>query len=235
MTSKQKTKDTETSLAIADSSYLLFRSSADETAQAISVNIGGGGMDVTGLPRMTIPTAGGQAFDYPTIEGSEPKKEVEGVIVNFNDFRAYWDKDFDGGQTPPDCYSNDLQIGIGAPGGECSSCSFSQWGSGNKGSGQACTLKRRLLFIPEDRTLPIIVDAPPSSLKSIKEYFLNLCSFGKKFYHIVTRFSLEADKNPDGIKYSKLKLNMIRELDEAEKVLIDSYVESIEQSMGQNN
>tara|TARA_Y100001963_G_scaffold134705_1_gene195591 strand:- start:874 stop:1587 length:714 start_codon:yes stop_codon:yes gene_type:complete len=237
MGTKTKDKETknETALAIKDSAYLLFKSSAEDTAQAIKVNIGGGGMEVTGLPRMAIPSAGGLAFDYPTIEGSEPKKEVEGVIVSFNDFRAYWASEFDGGQSAPDCFSNDLQQGIGEPGGDCNTCSFSQWGSAEKGNGQACTLKRKLLFIPEDRTLPIIVDAPPSSLQNIKAYFLNLCSYGKKFYHIVTKFSLEVDKNPNQIKYSKIKLSMVRELDEAEKVLIDSYVESIESSIGKNN
>jgi hypothetical protein len=228
-----KPKPKETSLAIKDSNYALFRSSVEETGEAIKVNVGGN-LEATGLPKMSIPSGGGSSFDYPTLEGIEPKKDVEGVIVSFNDFRAFWDSPYDGGQTPPDCYSNDLQIGIGEPGGECPSCPNSQWGSDANNSGQACTLKRRLLFIPEDRTLPVVLDVPPSSLKPAREYFLNLASFGKKFFHTVTKFSLETDKSGDGIKYSKLKLERVRDLDDAEKVLIDSYEKSIKESMGQN-
>jgi hypothetical protein len=229
------TKEKETSLAIKDSSYLLFRSSANETTEAIKVNLGEGGMEPTGLPKISIPAGGGQSFDVPTLEGTEPQKTVEGVIVNFNDFRTYWEEGFDGSGTPPDCYSIDSRSGVGTPGGECSSCPLSQWGSSADGKGQACNLKRKLMIVPEDRNLPIVLDVPPSSLKPIKDYFLNLASFGKKFYHIISRFSLEVDKSKGGIKFSKLKIEMARPLDETEKDMIDKYVSSIEASMTKDN
>ena len=229
------TKEKETSIAIKDSSYLLFRSSANETTEAIKVNLGEGGMEATGLPKISIPAGGGQSFDVPTLEGTEPKKTVEGVIVNFNDFRTYWEEGFDGSGTPPDCYSTDSRVGVGTPGGECSSCPLSQWGSASDGKGQACNLKRKLMIVPEDRNLPIVLDVPPSSLKPIKDYFLNLASFGKKFYHIISRFSLEVDKSKGGIKFSKLKIEMTRPLDETEQAMIDKYVMSIEASMSTGN
>jgi hypothetical protein len=87
------------------------------------------------------------------------------------------------------------------------------------------------MIVPEDRNLPIVLDVPPSSLKPIKDYFLNLASYGKKFFHIVSRFSLEVDKSKGGIKFSKLKIEMARPLDETEQTMIDKYVLSIEASM----
>ena len=50
------------SLVIADSKYLLFRSSPEETAAAIKVNMGGSGLDLSTLPRIKIPSGGGSAF-----------------------------------------------------------------------------------------------------------------------------------------------------------------------------
>jgi len=223
----------ETGLIIPDSKYLLFRSSPEETAGAIKVNMGGSGLDMTSLPRIKIPSGGGSSFEVPTLGGSEPKKTVEGIICYFTDFRTYWE-DPDTAGNPPDCTSDDMETGKGTPGGSCDACPLSQWGSGRKGTGQACSTKRKLLLIPSDRSLPIVLDAPPTSLKTVKGYFQNLASFSKKYFHVMSALTLEIDKTEGGIKYSKLNIGMVRELDAKEKAVMDIYAASIESSVGGN-
>lgn len=227
------TTETE-SLVIADSKYLLFRSSPEETAGAIKVNMGGSGLDLSTLPRIKIPSGGGSAFEVPTLEGTEPSKTVEGVICYFNDFRTYW-ADPEAQGTPPDCSSNNMSEGRGDPGGNCILCPMGAWGSGKSGTGQACSTKRKMLIITSDRSLPIVIDAPPTSLKSVKAYFQNLASFSTRFYHVMSEISLDVDKNDKGIKYSKLNVKMKRKLDDKERAIMDIYVGSIESSVGEGN
>jgi hypothetical protein len=222
------------SLVIADSKYLLFRSSPEETAASIKVNMGGAGLDLSTLPRIKIPSGGGLAFEVPTLEGTEPSKTVEGVICYFNDFRTYWE-DSEAQGTPPDCSSEDMDQGRGDPGGACGVCPMSQWGSGKNGTGQACATKRKLLIVPSDRSLPIMIDAPPTSLKSVKAYFQNLASFSTRFYHVMSEFSLEADKTDKGVKYSKLNVKMSRKLTDKEREIMNLYVASIEATISGGN
>ena len=81
----------------------------------------------------------------------------------------------------------------------------------------------------------VVIDAPPTSLKSVKAYFQNLASFSTRFYHVMSEFSLDVDKNDKGIKYSKLNVKMKRKLDDKERAIMDIYVGSIEASVGEDN
>lgn len=86
-----------------------------ELTQFIRENVGPQGIKPLDLPRIKMPAAGGLAWTIPTLEGPEPSRFIEGVVVSWQTRRAYWEKSFGatGGGSPPDCSSEDGDIGVG--------------------------------------------------------------------------------------------------------------------------
>ena len=224
---EEAAKETSNLATIPDSKYKLFRDSVEESMEATEVNSCGAGMDIGNLPRIKIPSGGGSSFEVPTENKPVAKTTVEGIIAYATDFRTYW-SDPETAGNPPDCTSGDTLTGRGEPGGTCAVCPMSEWGSGRNGKGQACSTKRKIFIIMENSTLPLVLDAPPTSLNPIKSYFNNLGVFSKQYCHVVSTLSLEIDKTDKGIKYSKLKIGMVRELDAHEKLLMRVFKASVE-------
>ena len=76
------------------------------------------GMDVS-FDRVTIPAAGGTAFELPgELPGeTEAAKEFSGVILYHHPLFTYYRERFTGGNSAPDCGSYDGVTGVGDPGG----------------------------------------------------------------------------------------------------------------------
>jgi len=190
---------------------------------AMRENLGGGGLSVFDLDRIRMPAGGGLAWELPSLSGPKGASTFTGVIVAWQDIRVYWKDEFSGGGTPPDCSSNDCQIGHpadaedakeGGYGGSCEDCPKAQFGSSDKGGkSQACKQCRRLvIFRPEDR-LPILLTLPPTSLKPARQFFTRLLGGeGLSYYGALVEFGLEGAKNPDGIKYSVVTMKMVTRL-----------------------
>lgn len=192
-------------------------------AGVLAENLGDGGLAPQDLTRIRVPSGGGLAWEYPTSSGPEPRPSFEGVILHRQNTRAYWAKPLDegDGNTPPDCRSDDSIVGVGIPGGRCDTCPLSQFGSklnrdGSPGSGQACKALTLLYVMVPGELLPVVVVAPPTSLKPLKTYMLQLTSAGVRYWTAITRFALEQTKNAGGIKYSRLALQRVETLGEAE-------------------
>jgi hypothetical protein len=168
-------------------------------------NLGGEQITALDLDRVSTPAGGGTSWTIPTLEGDTEVKELEGIIVYTSVQRVYWADAFTGGGAPPDCYSEDSVHGAGNPGGNCTKCPLSQFGSGENGKSQACQMRRLIFLIQPDNLLPLVVSVPPSSLKEAKNYLMRLASKGLTSYSMVSRLTLEKDKNADGIAYSKIK------------------------------
>lgn len=146
-----------------------------------------------------------------------------------------------GGGSPPDCSSSDGIYGIGTPklgdiehpdlrnanvmqrytaeGEEirsgqflCKTCPLAAFGSGGNGRSQACKQSRLVFILRENSVLPMLVAAPPSSLRAIKQYMLRLSGAGVPFYGVVTGFSLKKEKNADNIQYSEILPAMVQRL-----------------------
>ena len=75
-------------------------------------------MDVS-FDRVTIPAAGGTAFELPgELPGeTDAAKEFTGVILYHHPLFAYYRERFTGGNSAPDCGSYDGVTGVGDPGG----------------------------------------------------------------------------------------------------------------------
>lgn len=195
--------------------YAIAQMQAGEVAEIIRENVGAGGIGQFDLDRIKVPAGGSTIWSVPTLDGDQPAKELEGVIVHYQDQRAYWAESFGkgGGGSPPDCSSTDMQVGVGNPGGDCARCPFAQFGSavrddGSEGRGQACRSIRALYLLLPNSVLPLVVPVPPSSLKPIRGYFLRLASQAVPYHAVTTKLKLTRTRSGDGIDYAQIQAEL---------------------------
>ena len=178
--------------------YAILKGSEKEVREVVRSNLGGGfGVSEFDLDRVKVPMGGSMTWQVPTLEGPKAVESFTGIMLHYKDQRSYWDTEIaeSGGGMPPDCVSADGQIGKGEPGGECTKCQYSEWGSrGENRRGQACRTVRMIFICRPDEIIPCVMSVPPSSLRSIKAYFLRLASARIPFYGIATRFTLKQTK-----------------------------------------
>ena len=220
-----KTKSEALPAVLGD--YAISMMNSGEVAEIIKENIGNSTIGQFDLDRIKVPAGGATVWSVPTLEGDEPAKELLGVIVHFQDQRAYWAESFGkgGGGSPPDCSSLDMQVGVGNPGGDCSRCPFAQFGSavrddGSEGRGQACRSIRALYVLLPNSVLPLVVPIPPSSLKPVRSYFLRLSSQAVPYHKVITRLKLARTKSGDGIDYAQVQVEMAQRLTDADHARI---------------
>jgi len=195
---------------------------------AIKENLGTEGISPFALDMVKVPSGGAISFEIPTIEGEvQSVKELVGVLIHWIPVRQYFKSAFTGDSTPPDCASFDAIIGIGNPGGACSSCPYSKFGSAPDLVSQACKQGRLLYFMLQDKLLPIIVKVPPTSIRPIQKYLLQLSSDGQRYWHVETALRLETDKSKTGIKYSVIKPGRAGILDGKRREFSDLYRQNI--------
>ncbi len=203
-------------LARIDTDAYAITQAGNDIADILTENVGEeGGLTPFDLDRIKVPSGGGAAWEVPTLEGSDVVKELSGVIVYWRSPRAYWATGIDeaGGGAPPDCSSDDGKRGVGQygpdssanPTGECATCPMNAWGSDPAGRGKACK-ETRILFLatPED-LLPKVVVAPPTSIKPIRKFFLQLANKRTPYYGVETTLTLEKVRNAAGIEYAEIR------------------------------
>ena len=196
--------------------------------EALKANLGSGGIEPGSLDKLKMPGSGGKFFEIPDVSGEKSESSFKGIIINWQDVRAYWQESFSGEQ-PPDCNSMDMQTGVGNPGGDCATCPMNQWGSADGDSqGKACKEKRKMLILMEGNIFPVLMDAPTMSLAPIKKYFQALASKNIPFHSVVTIFSLDQNENANGIKFSKLSVIMDRSLTDTERDGLSNYKKTFE-------
>ena len=196
---------------------------------ALADNLGGEAVGINDFTRIRMPAGGGIAWEVPTLDGeTDIQKVMRGVIVYQRTPRTYWATSFEestGG--PPECRSNDGVIGIGDPGGDCSTCPLAQYGSG-RGNTQACSQQRQIFLLREDGgAFPVILTLPPTSLKNARGYLVGLAERGKKHRHVLTEIGLEKATNGDGIGYSRATFRYAGDLSPDAKAAADAYAREI--------
>lgn len=228
---------------LAPLEYAVLSIDVQEMGQVLAENVGEEGISAFDLDRVKVPGSAATIWMVPTLEGEEPQRTIEGILIFQKTARTFWERRFEdsGGGTAPDCSSDDGVIGIGTPkygdiehpmlrsagqmrytteGQElfvgrfdCKSCPLATFGSGFNGRQQACKQTRMLFLVREDSLLPILISAPPSSLGSMKKYMTRLSSAGVPYYGVVTGLSLRKEKNADGIEYAEIVPSMTRRLE----------------------
>ncbi len=229
---KPKNQPSQSALAVVNGNGGSYLALAKETnvAEILRQNIGPRGITPSDLERVRVPAGGGLSWTLTTLSGDEEIRDLQGIIIEHRDVRAYWNESFDkaGGGAPPDCTSIDGETGQGKPGGACATCPMASWGSAGDGrKGQACRSMKLLLTLLPGELLPRVVVVPPSSLSSVRKFFLRLASQGKLFCGIVTRFGLEKTKSDSGITFSRINLSLVEEIDEATAVKVKAYRDAV--------
>ncbi len=133
--------------------------------------------DMEGLqmnfPRVKIPSGGALQFEIPSDDPENPdySKTLEGIILFNHPNNAYWPEgsEYDENSNPL-CSSVDGKLGVGIPGGSCTSCAMNVFGSATEGRGKACKNMRVLYLLRSGEFMPLQVTFPPTSLKPFREF-----------------------------------------------------------------
>lgn len=198
--------------ALIDPENFVILGDDSDALEAMTFNLQGESIDEFDLDRVRVPAGGLTVFETP--EG-DAVKEIEGIIVQVQQRRAYWEKAFgDGGNVPPDCSSTDGLVGIGDPGGNCAHCPFNQFGTavkqdGSAGRGKRCRESRALFLIRAEDHLPLVIVAPATSIKGVKQYLMKL---PVRRTQAVTKLTLVKDKSADGIEYARIVFDFVGKL-----------------------
>ena len=194
-------------------------------AEALTSELGG--MDIS-FDRVSIPAAGGQAFEVPGEMPGETDmvKDFSGVILFHHPMFTYYRERFSGGNNAPDCGSYDGITGVGNPGGVCANCPLNQFGSGENG-GKACKNKRRIYVLREGELIPILLVLPTGSMKEFSVYIKRLLAKGKKSNSVVTKFSLKKVTNASGIAYSQAQFAVDRVLTAEEMPFVQAMSDQV--------
>lgn len=178
--------------------------------------------------RIKIPSGGTTAFEVPgdSEDDVEMVKEITGVILYNHPAFSYYTEKYTGGNNPPDCGSFDGVTGHGNPGGNCGSCPYNQFGSG-EGQSKACKNRRMLYILQEGELFPQILSLPTGSLKEFTKYVKRQLSKGRRLNQIVTKISLKKATSSSGITFSQAVFAFDRNLNEAEKAAVTGLTEQV--------
>jgi len=181
-------------------------------------------------------------------------KELRMVILAWNDGKGWWPYKFGqevDGDKRPKCRSNDTIFGHGDPlsnfnrkelqlieegklerivsnaqgGIVCETCPHNQFGTAEEGDGKACRDMRFFIVMLENGTLPVVLRAPATSIRGMKDYFKRLTSNRFQYHQVMTSFTLRREMGGPNknIAYSAIEAKAIRPLTEEEKVAALSY------------
>ena len=182
----------------------------------------------TFFERVKMPSGDTTLYQLPSENPEEPEfvKDFSAVILYHHPVRAYFKNKFTGVANPPDCGSLDAVTGFGEPGGDCKSCPFNVYDSGENGS-KACKERHRLYLLREGELFPVMLSLPTGSLKELSRYLMRLLTKGIKSNEVVTKFTLVKATNKSGIVYAKACFQMERKLNAEELPLVARVSEQI--------
>lgn len=169
--------------------------------------------------RVKMPSGGGLAWEVTDEDGnSDSVKELVGIILDHHPANGYWKEKFSGKNQPPDCSSMDGITGTDNQGKQrsCATCPMNQFGSDPEGgNGKACKNMHRVYLVREGEVFPLLITLPPTSLGNFKDFVRRLTNKLKKLTTVVSKVTLEKDKNDGGIVYSKAVFSRLGDLDKA--------------------
>lgn len=165
------------------------------------------------IDRIKLPAGGGTVFELPAEDDGDGDlvKEIVGVIVYNHPAFSYYESAFAGGHAAPDCSSIDGKTGTGNPGGNCKTCPFNKFGSG-EGQSKKCKNKRMLYIMCEGELFPVMLSLPTGSLKAFSNYAKRQLAKGRILSQIVTKITLKKATNDKNIVYSQAVFSFERAL-----------------------
>lgn len=235
-------RDGSTMVEVSDEFASAYPALAPDPEMAAMLAESMDGIELTAqdLPRVRVPSGGGQFWTIVQNGEETPVKELTGVLVLHKPQRVFWTNPEPSGLAP-ECFSVDNLRpepgGLYAPGGEraglnpsglCKNCPMSQAQSDLKGGrGSACKEQKLLFMICEGMTLPLVVVAPPSSLRSIKQYVISLVQSSTPWWGVKTTLTLEKAQNSTGNEFARIAPKAAGKLEPGEIKAVVSYKDYI--------
>ena len=244
MAAKEKPTEDLSLVKRENSPFAVCRSDPERVRDIIHLNLGGKVVTPFKLDRIRIPDGKSDFWTVPTLDGTEPSQNLQGIVVHKKDMRAWW-PDSDPSGKPPTCRSDDALQGLGCrtvgehypkdPADvlhDCRTCKFAQYESDPKGKkGQWCKEMRAVFILREATFLPTVIFLPPTSITNFDDYLVRLATYGVPFNKLVIAFCLEKDKNDTGQPFNKCVLKKSRDLSDEEYAVVRSYTEQIRPSL----
>ncbi len=217
------------------STYRILNRSEEEVTKALDIfqhNLRDQKLTERDMPRVKTPPQGITIWSVSGPEGDVHLEELTGILVEYTTPRAYWDKPLDPNTvTPPVCSSPD---GIrGTKFGDCYSCAFSKFGSDprEESNGQACKEKRMLFLLRPENLLPLVVQAPSTSIRNVFDYVMGLGNQETPFEQVYTQLTLEKI-GMGSVEYSKVILKAVGPVPEEYNPQVRSYQEGLNKLLG---
>ena len=228
MNNKELVTATKNELQETETAVIEYGANSANLAQTLAEEMDGLNLS---FDRIKIPAGGGLAYEVPSDNPDSPDtvKEFKAVILYHHPSHSYYKEKYTGGNTPPDCASNNGHTGTDAETGEvreCKDCPNNKFGSGENGA-KLCKQKRRVYILRAGEALPIILSLPTGSLADFSKYITRLLSKGQKSSTVVTKFSLKKAQNAGGISYSQAVLSVDRDLSKEESGIIARLTEQV--------
>lgn len=205
-TEKQETKDDvqETAVVKADQPTDVAPVTADESRMNEILQ------ESSGLrlefPKITTPAGGNIAFmlENPMTGEIVPTVALKGIILKSLPSNVLFLQKYDGSDNPPDCSSNNGNVGINSDGVaiECSSCPYNQFGSGENGLGKACKNRRTIYILLDGEDLPRFISLPSTSVAALAKFQTQLMLGRKLLRDVHVTVRLVKAKNNSGIEYA---------------------------------
>lgn len=138
--------------------------------------------------RYRLLSGGAIGFTNKDTGEVHPGTTMTAIILTHVNTRTYYDPDApDDVKVPPWCISKDAKWGepqtplgvfnLSMEKQVCETCPLNGWSTGKNGKGKACKEMARLLLMPIDQDMdPLILFAPPTSLRNWKSYRDQLAS-----------------------------------------------------------
>lgn len=147
---------------------------------------------------------------FHIVDGEPPVDSFEGILIYTKESNVFYEKTYKPGQNlPPDCASPDGKVptsGENIQAKECKTCPQNQFGSSRTGDGKACKNTRPTFFLVGGGVIPQVLRVPPTSLKYIRKYIMNVATNYGSYFAVKTRVSIF--KEEEGQTYSNIKFQV---------------------------
>lgn len=241
-----------TALATVKREDYLALSDDSDMSEVVKANLGdGGGLDVSLLTRIKVPSGGGTNWTIPTIAGDEAAKTLEGAFVYWSKQGLLWPNEEPVEGDQPILVSYDLQTAelrgpipaqlndaleefrIGETTYDWAKLAADNgpfgYGSGKNGHGKRVKEQRLLFVLRPGDLMPCVVTVPPGSLKNFARFMAGMVGLRVPYWKTSIRLSLEKATSKGGQPYARIAFGVAGRLsDEDAATLRSAYGSKLE-------
>lgn len=215
-------------------------------ANELMANVGGGGFPVMSIKgkSFTIVKGGERTTLMNPNDEDEVATSITAVILKANASlsKIWYAKAYaEGSDAKPDCFSNDgiaPDPSVESPQAKkCSICPKNEWGSriGDDGrKGKACSDSRRLAIAPpDDLENPMLLRAPPATLKPLAEYGAELAKRGVPYNAVITKIGFDREAASPKLTFKPVGFLSEEQYTKVQEVVGEDVVASILGKIGE--